>query len=210
MHVSPWVLAKIVGGVPCPSSVGRHHTFNNNGGIGQTPITRATPLSFGLPRNDGLLMQSYPHPLHSTRRCGLSVNPSKHGQAWMLYQQQQRQQPLPADTNNGPVALLGPQWESSPSSGTQPATEDRAERMFAIARSLHLRRHRSKASRRIALKIFRETLRLRPAWKVGAYRLLSAILMYSSSTCYGCSPRRWQTLPNARTHTTVSETIVAR
>ncbi|CBN75497.1 conserved unknown protein [Ectocarpus siliculosus] len=37
--------------------------------------------------------------------------------------------------------------------------------MFAIARSLHLRRHRSKASRRIALKIFRETLRLRPAWK---------------------------------------------
>ncbi|CAM9654941.1 unnamed protein product [Ectocarpus sp. 4 AP-2014] len=166
MHVSSWVLAKVVGGVPCPGFVGKHDAFNH-AGIGQTPLMMVTPpLSSDLPRHHGLLMRSRPRPLHPTRRCGLGCTPSKHGRAWMLScQQQQRQQPSPAGTNNSKAALLEKQQESSPSSGTQPAIEDRAERMFAIARSLHLRRHRSKASRRIALKIFRETLRLQPAWK---------------------------------------------
>ncbi|CAB1114608.1 unnamed protein product [Ectocarpus sp. CCAP 1310/34] len=166
MQVSSWALAKVVGGVPCPGLVGEHDAFNH-AGIGQTPLMMVTPpLSSGLPRHDGLLMRSCPHPLHPTRRYGLGGTPSKHGRAWMLScQQQQRQQPSPAGTNNSPAALLEAQRESSTSSGTQPAIEDRAERMFAIAGSLHLRRHRSRASRRIALKIFRETLRLRPAWK---------------------------------------------
>ncbi|CAN0548556.1 unnamed protein product, partial [Ectocarpus sp. 12 AP-2014] len=166
MHASSWVLAKVVGGVPCPGFVGKHDAFNH-AGISQTPLMMVTPpLSSGLPRRDGLLMRSCPHPLHPTRRCGLGGTPSEHGQTWMLScQRQQRQQPSPTGTNNSPTALLEAQRASSPSSGTQPSIEDRAERMFAIARSLHLRRHRSKASRRIALKIFRETLRLRPAWK---------------------------------------------
>lgn len=40
-----------------------------------------------------------------------------------------------------------------------------AERMFAVGRALHLRRHRSPASREAALRLFRDSMRLRPAWK---------------------------------------------
>lgn len=46
-----------------------------------------------------------------------------------------------------------------------PKDDDGADRMFATARALHLRRHRWPASRGLALELFRETLRRRPAWK---------------------------------------------
>ena len=42
---------------------------------------------------------------------------------------------------------------------------DDADRMFSLGRALHLRRHRSPASRRLALGLFRESMRLRPEWK---------------------------------------------
>lgn len=43
--------------------------------------------------------------------------------------------------------------------------DDGAERMFATARALHLRRHRSPASRALALELLRETMRRRSEWK---------------------------------------------
>lgn len=39
-----------------------------------------------------------------------------------------------------------------------------AERMFRLGRALHLRRHRSPAARGIALKLFRDAMRIRPDW----------------------------------------------
>lgn len=40
-----------------------------------------------------------------------------------------------------------------------------AEKMFSLGKRLHLRRHRSKASRALALRLFRECLERRPAWR---------------------------------------------
>ncbi|CAM9971483.1 unnamed protein product, partial [Laminaria digitata] len=40
-----------------------------------------------------------------------------------------------------------------------------AERRFAVARSLHLRRHRSRQARETALRLFRESMLLRPDWR---------------------------------------------
>lgn len=45
------------------------------------------------------------------------------------------------------------------------AKVDDPERMFALARSLHLRRHRSPLARELALALFRDSMRLRPGWK---------------------------------------------
>lgn len=45
------------------------------------------------------------------------------------------------------------------------ATGDDAERRFAAARSLHLRRHRSRQARKTALQLFRESMLLRPDWR---------------------------------------------
>lgn len=50
-------------------------------------------------------------------------------------------------------------------SGGSPATAGGAERLFAVARSLHLRRHRSPLARETALRLFRESMLLRPGWK---------------------------------------------
>lgn len=43
--------------------------------------------------------------------------------------------------------------------------DDRANRIFALARILHLRRHRSEHSRALALRLFRECLLLKPSWR---------------------------------------------
>lgn len=45
------------------------------------------------------------------------------------------------------------------------ADRDNAERYFALAKSLRLRLHRSPVSRRLALELFNESMRLRPEWK---------------------------------------------
>lgn len=45
------------------------------------------------------------------------------------------------------------------------AARDDAERRFAAARSLHLRRHRSRQARKTALQLFRESMLLRPDWR---------------------------------------------
>lgn len=43
--------------------------------------------------------------------------------------------------------------------------ESDPEKMFSLGKRLHLRRHRSKASRALALRLFRECLERRPAWR---------------------------------------------
>lgn len=40
-----------------------------------------------------------------------------------------------------------------------------AHRMFALGKRLHLRRHRSRVARDTALRLFRESMRLRPDWR---------------------------------------------
>lgn len=68
---------------------------------------------------------------------------------------------LPSSPTDGSASLQKGQGDAN----TEDIEDDGAERMFATARALHLRRHRSPASRDLALKLFRETLRRRPAWK---------------------------------------------
>lgn len=51
------------------------------------------------------------------------------------------------------------------SGATAAGAGDDAERRFAVARSLHLRRHRSRQARETALLLFRESMLLRPDWR---------------------------------------------
>lgn len=51
------------------------------------------------------------------------------------------------------------------SESQRPTARDDAERIFALAKSLRLRLHRSPVSRRLALQLFNESMRLRPEWK---------------------------------------------
>ncbi|CAM9209814.1 unnamed protein product [Scytosiphon promiscuus] len=90
-----------------------------------------------------------------------------------LQKQQQLHRPRTPDTHGAPptAPINGdsqPKTQPSPeprSAATEGEDDDGADRMFAAARALHLRRHRSDASRANALGLLREALRLRPGWK---------------------------------------------
>lgn len=155
MDVS-WIFPGISSGHRCPAFCGATPTA---GGFLNREVCSYPALSYA---NSILLQSQQPdHPRYSVERHRLGGPiPSTTAASTQIRAPQSL---VPLSLSVEPTTFRqGRQHDANTSAD---AGDDGAERMFATARALHLRRHRSPASRGLALKLFRETLRRRPAWK---------------------------------------------
>ena len=163
------------GSSPCPAFVGVAAGFLKSVAAGAHPATASYT-------NPALFLQPQPgHPLFSIERGCLgdpipattatsarirtlrSAAPSSSvgGDRPSVLQERQ----LDANTTTNTTINITAAAAAAAGAAKDVDDDDGAERMFATARALHLRRHRSPASRGLALELLRETLSRRPAWK---------------------------------------------
>lgn len=159
-----WMLPVVYCGCPCPAFLGAAPTA---AGFVKS-VVRSCPTAFCCYANPALLLQPPPdHPLYSIERHHLG-GPIPTTTAASTRVRVLRSASPSSAVGDGPALLQERQLDANTAASAAAATkdeEDGADRMFATARALHLRRHRSPASRGLALKLLQETLRRRPAWR---------------------------------------------
>lgn len=152
-----WMKPGVSGSSPCPGFVAP--AFFKS-------VARVCPTAFCT--HPALLLQPPPdRPLYSIERRHLG-GPNPTTTAAASARTLAFQSALPSSVGgDGPTLRQVDDANTAAAAAAAAAAkeDDGAERMFATARALHLRRHRSPASRDLALKLFRETMLRRPAWK---------------------------------------------
>lgn len=163
-----WMMEVVGRGSPCPAFVGATPTA---AGFWTSLAVRSCPTTASY-TSPALLLQPRPdHLLYSIGRhhLGGPIPTTTAASARVRVLQSASRSSVMGD---GSASLQERQLDASKPAAIRDTDtaaakddDDGAERMFATARALHLRRHRSPASRGLALELFRETLRRRPAWK---------------------------------------------